>query len=126
MYDSQKYFLPPTEHCSMEIDLRPASDLGPPSEYCRPAAIFLGLCVFLVGVIVLGAALAAGQSRFLLAYTGSLLAVLGVSIVGGALVMAPSEHWLDPDIEFDGPQRYLVTAVSVLFLLFAVVALVAG
>jgi len=114
------------EHCNMEIDLGPAADIEAPSESLRPTAIFLGLGVFLLGAIILGAALADTQPSRFLAFTGALLVILGVSLVGGALVMAPSDYWLDPDIEFEGPERYLVVAVSVLSLLFAAVAMFAG
>lgn len=110
----------------MEIDLEPAADITAPSKSFRPAAIFLGLGVFLLGSILLGADLAATETSRLLAYTGSLLALLGVALVGGALVMAPSDYWLDPDIEFEGPRRYLVVTLSVLSLLFAVVAMFSG
>lgn len=76
----------------MEIDLRPAADIEAPSKSLRPAATFLGLGVFLGGSVLLGAALAAAGISRLLAYTGSLLMLLGVALVGGALVVAPSDH----------------------------------
>ena len=123
---SQKGFLPELEFCNMELDLRPAADIEPLSKSLRPAAIFLGLGVFLLGAIVLGAALAADGTSRLLAYTGTLLMLLGVSLIGGALVMDPSDFWLDPEIELEGPGRYLVVALSVLCLLFAAVAMFAG
>jgi hypothetical protein len=110
----------------VEIDLRPAADIEAPSKSLRPAATFLGLGVFLGGSVLLGAALAAAGISRLLAYTGSLLMLLGVALVGGALVVAPSDHWLDPDVESEGPRRYLVVTASVLALLFAVVAMFSG
>jgi hypothetical protein len=94
------------------------------SRYLRPAAIFLGLGVFLLGSLVLGAALAISRPPQTYAYGGPLLLLLGVSLIGGGFVMEPSEYWIDPEIEFAGPWRYFVAGVSVLFLvLVAIVAL---
>ena len=112
--------------CRIEINLQPAADIEAPSKSLRPAAIFLGLGVFLGGSLLLGAALAAAGTSRLMAYTGALLMLLGVALVGGALVMAPSDYWLDPNIELEGPRRYLVVTASVLALLFAVVAMFSG
>jgi hypothetical protein len=98
-----------------------------PGPYLRPAAIFLGLGVFLLGALVLGAALATIRPPRVYVYSGPLLLALGVALVGGALVMDPSEYWLDPDVEFRGWRRVVVVAVSVGFVVLAgVVALFGG
>ncbi|MFB6233092.1 MAG: hypothetical protein ABEH61_02420 [Haloarculaceae archaeon] len=105
----------------------PRADLEPLSRTLRPVAVYLGLAAFLIGSVVLGTALAADQPARVTVYTGPMLLLLGVSLVGGALVMEPSEFWLDPDIEFTGLPRYVATGVSSLFVLVvAAVALTGG
>ena len=102
-------------------------DLEPLSRYLRPTAIFLGLSLFLVGSLVLGAALAIEQLPQVYRYGGPILLLIGVSLVGGGFVMESSEYWLDPEIEFASPWRYFVAGVSVLFLVLAgIVALLGG
>ena len=97
------------------------------TRYLRPGAIFLGLGVLLLGAIVLGASLTVSQPPRMYVYSGPILVLLGVSLVGGGLVMEPSEYWLDPEIEFVGWQRNFVAGISVAFLLFAgLVALFGG
>jgi hypothetical protein len=97
-----------------------------PLRYLRPGSIFLGLGTFLLGSIVLGAALGTSHPPRAYVYSGSILLALGVSLVGGALVVVPSEHWLDPEVEFTGWQRHLVTATSVLCLALAGLAALFG
>jgi hypothetical protein len=98
-----------------------------PVPYLRPAAIFLGLGVFLFGALVLGAALTTPRPPRVYVYSGPLLLALGVSLVGGALVMDPSGYWLDPDVEFRGWQRGVVVVASAGFVVLAsVVALFGG
>lgn len=127
---SRKVFLFGTMIHTMDVHPNLGSvraDIGPLSRALRPVAVFLGLAAFLVGAVVLGAALAADHSARLTLYTGPMLMLLGVSLVGGALVMEPSEYWLDPEVEITGLPRYFVVGVSGLFVLVvAVVALVGG
>jgi hypothetical protein len=89
-------------------------------DHLRPLAIWLGLTVFMAGSIALGAALAEGVDSVV----GPLLMILGVSLVGGGFTMAPTDSFLDPDIEFTDEQWYFVAAVSVLFLLIAAISFV--
>ena len=86
----------------------------------RPVAIWLGLVTFLAGAIGLGAALAGGAEPF----TGPLLLLLGVALVGGGFGMTPTTNALDPDLEFDRARRSFVVAVSALFLVLAVAVVV--
>ena len=81
----------------------------------RPVAIWLGLVTFLAGAIRLGATLAGGTDPF----TGPVLLLLGVALVGGGFAMNPTTHALDPDVEFDRARRHFVVGVSALFLLLA-------
>lgn len=111
----------------MELHQSELTDVEPLSRYLRPAAIFLGLGVFLLGSLVLGAALAIDRLPQMYLYGGSILLLLGVSLIGGGFVMEASEFWLDPEIEFAGPWRYFVAGVSALFLaLAALLALFGG
>lgn len=87
----------------------------------------LGLGTFLLGAIVLGSALAATRPGRVQLYTGPLLVLLGVSLVGGGFDTSPSDHWLHPEVEFAGTPRYVVGGVSALCLtVAALVALFGG
>jgi hypothetical protein len=104
----------------MEPGLDVPFDRPDPLREClRPAAIWLGLAAFFVGALALGATLAARQSGAARAFTGPVLLLLGVALVGGGFTMSPTEFRLDPDIEFDGRRRYLVAGSSALLLAVA-------
>ena len=85
----------------------------------RPLAIWLGLGTFFLGALALGATLAQGAAG---AFTGPMLLLLGVSLVGGGFLMEPTEFALDPEVEFSGREWYVVAGASVLLLVPAVVA----
>jgi hypothetical protein len=85
----------------------------------RPFAIWLGMVSFLVGAIVFGATLA-DQSGQVEAFTGPMLLLLGVSLVGGGFLMEATDLFLDPEIEFSGREWYVVAGASVLLLTLAV------
>jgi hypothetical protein len=104
----------------MEIQLEEHSEaLEPLQRYLRPSAIFLGLGTFLLGAIVLGSALAAARPAHVELYLGPLVLLLGVGLVGGAFLMEPSDHWLDPEVAFEGLRRYFVATVSTASVLLA-------
>ena len=110
----------------MELDLDAGFERPEPLRtVLRPLAIWLGLAVFFLGSIALGAALAA-QSGTVRAFVGPMLLVLGVALVGGGFTMEPTPLVLDPDIEFTGREWYGLVCISVLFLLVAVVAFLAA
>jgi heme A synthase len=90
-----------------------------PSRYLRPGALFFGLGLFLFGALVGGATLTTPRPPRVYVYAGPLALALGVALVGGALVMMPSDHWLDPDVEFEGWQRGVVVAASAVAVVFA-------
>ena len=111
----------------MQVHLKLGDGLDGPLRYLRPAAIFAGLAVFLLGALVLGAALASTPAPRVYLSGGPILLLLGVALVGGGLVMEPSEYWLDPEVEFTGLQRQFVAGASALFLCVAgLVALFGG
>ncbi len=87
----------------------------------RPLAIWLGLASFLFGAIAFGATLAA-QSATVGTVTGPMLLLLGVSLVGGGFLMESTELFLDPDIEFQGREWYIVATASVCSLALAIAA----
>jgi len=93
------------------------------SALLRPATIWSGLASFFAGALVLGGTLA-DQSGGADPFTGPILLLFGVSLVGGGFAMEPVDQFLDPDVAFEGTGRYFAAGVSLLFGLLAVAALV--
>ena len=104
----------------LELDV-PFDRPDSPRDLFRPLAIWFGLAVFLLGAVTLGAALA-DQSGAVEAFTGPMLLVLGVALVGGGFLMEQSDFFLDPEIEFEGREWYLVVGTSLCLLAFAIAA----
>jgi hypothetical protein len=94
-----------------------------PLTLVRPAAIWLGLAVFLFGSILFGNALTGTGTQ---PFEGPLFMLLGVALVGGGFTMDASEFEYDPEIEFSGLEYYVVAGLSALFLLVAIAVLVLG
>jgi len=93
------------------------------SALLRPATIWAGLALFFAGTLVLGATLAA-ESGGTDPFSGPILLLLGVSLIGAGFAMEPADRFLDPDVRFEGTRRYFAAGVSLLFGLLAVAALV--
>jgi hypothetical protein len=91
-------------------------------RYLRPAAIWLGLGTFFAGALFLGATLAApaGSAEI---FTGPMLLLLGVSLIGGGFTMDVTDFLLDPKIEFEGRHRIFVAGISLLFLVLSAAVL---
>jgi hypothetical protein len=88
-------------------------------ESLRPLAIWLGLGTFFVGALALGAALA-DQSGATEAFAGPMFLLLGVALVGGGFLMDTTDFFLDPEVEFDGREWYVVAGASLFLLVLAV------
>lgn len=89
-------------------------------DVLRPLAIWLGLGTFFVGAIVLGGRLA--ESGMAEAFTGPMLLLLGVALVGGGFLIEPTGFFLDPEVEFAGRVWYVVAGATVFLLVLAIVA----
>jgi hypothetical protein len=102
----------------MQHRLGPIDRIEPP-RHLRTAAIFAGLGTFLLGAIVLGSALAVEQPGRIQTYVGPMLLLLGVSLIGGGFVMRRSDHWLDPELTFEGGRRYFVAGTALVSVVLA-------